>query len=294
MDETPRRLTHPGPPLEPRVEVVAGRGVEVPVTLAAGLTLHEAIARAMAEHGLSSAVLSFRDAVLDPLVYFIPFVVEGAAQRFQYSPPVKPDGGGRIEIATVTFGRRDGDPFSHCHALWEEADGQPHGGHVVPTDSVLAADVPALAWGLPEAAILSEPDAETGYTLFHPVRSEGQAVAGGRRMAAVRVKPNEDLCAALERVCLDEGFREAIVRGGVGSLIGARFADGSGREDMASEVLVTAGRVAPDETGRPVASLDVGFSGFSGLATRGRLLRGRNPVCMTFELLLDEGPAQGA
>lgn len=282
-----RHLRHPGPALAPRVEVVAGHGDVFAMTLPAGVTLHDAITRGLGERGIESASLSFGEAVLDPLVYYLPAVVEGPYLRFWYSDGQKPEGGGRLQMAHASFGRRDGAPFVHCHAVWQERDGLWHGGHVVPTESVLARPVEARIAVLPGAAILSEHDAETEYQLFHPVQAGDMRNATGPRMAYARVKPNEDLTQAVEAVCRDLGYRSATIRG-LGSLIGARFADGGVLEDQGSEILITQGRVSPGADGRPAAEIDICFSGFSGLATRGRLVRGENPVCITFELLIEE------
>lgn len=287
-----RHLRHPGPALEPRVEIVAGHGEVFTVTLPAGLTLHDALVQALAPRNVESASISFGGARFDPLVYYLPAVVEGPYLRFWYSDGQKPEGGGELELAHASFGRRDGAAFVHCHGVWLEGDGQWHGGHVVPTESVLAQPVEARVVVLPGAAILSEPDQETEYQLFHPVRiAEEVPRAGGPRIVFARVKPNIDISEAIELVCRQENIRTATVRG-LGSLIGARFVDGTSREDQGSEILVTRGRVSPDSEGRPRAEIDVMFSGFSGIAYRGRLVRGENPVCITFELLIeDQAPA---
>ena len=59
------------------------------------------------------------------------------------------------------------------------------------------------------------------------------------------------------------------------------------RVSMEFDDVFAMGTPGPD--GDPRAELEICFSGFSGLASRGRLLRGENPVCITFELLVEEG-----
>ena len=44
-----RQATHPGPPSEPRLEIVPGKGRPVDVTLSAECSLEEAVAAALAE-----------------------------------------------------------------------------------------------------------------------------------------------------------------------------------------------------------------------------------------------------
>jgi len=290
MPASLRHLRHPGPTLQPRAEVVSGRARVFDLTLPAGLTLLEAITRECAARGVDSAALSLGEGILDPLVYYLPAVVEGPFLRFGYSGEQRPGGAGRLEMGYATFGLRDGAPFVHCHAVWLEEDGLCHGGHVLPSEAVLARPLAARALSLPGVALLSELDSETDYQLFHPVRTSAEpAGASGGRAAYVRVRPNEDLTRAVERVCREEGYRSATVRG-LGSLIGARFDDGREIEDQGSEIVVTRGHVAPGPDGRQRAEIDICFSGFSGLAARGRLLPDENPVCITFELLIEEGP----
>ena len=272
--------------------MVGGRAAVFTVTLEAGLTLHDAIVRALGPLGIAHAALSFGAMRLDPLVYYLPAIVEGPYLRFWYSDGQKPAGGGRLEAAHAHLGIREGAPFVHCHAVWTEDDGLVHGGHVVPTESLLTAPVEARVVALPGAAILSEFDAETEYTLFHPVRSGEAASSEGPRVVFARVKPNEDLCHAVEGVCREAGFERATIRG-IGSLIGARFESGEALEDQGSEILVTQGEVSPGTDGAPRATIDICFSGFSGLASRGRLSRGENPVCITFELVIEESPVRG-
>lgn len=290
MSASLRHLRHPGPALQPRAEVVFGHAREVALTLPPGLTLLDAITRECSARGIDSASLSFGPGVFDPLVYYLPAIVEGPYLRFGYGEAQRPEGAGRLEMGYATFGRRDGLPFVHCHAVWLEEDGQWHGGHVLPSEAVLARPLEARALSLPGVALLSELDPETDYQLFHPVRIAPEAPGEtGKRAAYVRVKPNEDLTAAVAAACRQLGYRHATVRG-LGSLIGARFADGGIREDQGSEIVITNGTVHPGPDGLPVAEIDICFSGFSGLAYRGRLLPDQNPVCITFELLVEEGP----
>jgi hypothetical protein len=68
--------------------------------------------------------------------------------------------------------------------------------------------------------------------------------------------------------------------------IEARFADGRATNNFATEVFINQGTVAPDATGTLVAHLDVGLVDYQGQTASGVLLRGDNPVLMTFELVL--------
>lgn len=80
-------------------------------------------------------------------------------------------------------------------------------------------------------------------------------------------------------------FAGAHLRGGVGSLIGARYADGGRVEDIATEVFITGGFVSADSSATRV---EITMVDTKGGITSGDLVRGNNPVCITFELCLEE------
>src|SRR6185312_2889324 len=129
-------------------------------------------------------------------------------------------------------------PALHCHAAWIEADGGRRGGHILPHDTIVAGDAKAIAWGFRDIRIVGAADAETNFTLFQP---HGDARAEARGVVA-RVKPNEDITLAIEAIARVCRMPDAVIRGSLGSLIGARFLRGE-VADYATEVLVRAGRV---------------------------------------------------
>jgi hypothetical protein len=137
----------------------------------------------------------------------------------------------------------------------------------------------ASAWGFRSIRIDAKPDPETNFTLFQP---SGSPVAAGTGLVA-RIKPNQDVIEALETIALAHGFRNAAVRGSLGSLIGARFTDGGSIDDHATEVLVRSGNINDGK-----ASLDLLVVDMRGHVHQGWLRRGENPVCITFDLVLEE------
>ncbi|MGM8851386.1 PPC domain-containing DNA-binding protein [Salinicola halophyticus] len=112
------------------------------------------------------------------------------------------------------------------------------------------------------------------------------------RVAYARIAPNEDLVQGVEKMCLAEGFRNAFVRGGLGSLVDASLGcrDGSYQQisGPAVEVVSIAGEVRSGEDGVPVASLAGIVADTDGNVYGGPFLAGWNPVCMTFEVTLEE------
>ncbi|SDO12145.1 PCC domain-containing protein [Vreelandella arcis] len=112
------------------------------------------------------------------------------------------------------------------------------------------------------------------------------------RVAYARIAPNEDLVQGIEKMCLAEGFENAFVRGGLGSLVDACLGtlDGGYQQvtGPAVEVVSMAGEVRSTESGTPVASLAGIVADTDGNVYGGPFLAGWNPVCMTFEVTLEE------
>lgn len=280
-----RRLAQPGPAAARRFESVPGRGREITFTLEPGLTLNEALARPLAAAGLEAAAIELTGGALGPFRYVRPALAPDQSHAAYYSATFAPEGMSRLERANATFGRRDGAPFAHVHALWTEPDGARRGGHILTQETIVAAPVAARAWGAPEIAIVAAQDAETNFTLFGPLPRAG-GEGGDIPLIAARLRPNEDVTLAIEAVCRAHGWRRARVVGSVGSLVGALFEGGATVPDIATEALITRGTVSPGPDGTPRASLTIALADMAGEVHAGRLLRGANPVCITFEVML--------
>ena len=79
------------------------------------------------------------------------------------------------------------------------------------------------------------------------------------RVAYARIAPNEDLVQGVEKVCLAEGFRNAFVRGALGSLVDACLGTVDGKylqiKGPAVEIVSLAGEVRSSEDGSLRAAL---------------------------------------
>lgn len=289
-----REIKHPGPVAAQRVDVVPTALQPLDLVLQPGKPLLDALVEALPA-GTTSAVLTLAGGALWPFAYVMPALSRTAEHAVYFSDRFDADGPVQLIDACVTFGRRDGAPWLHCHARWVAADGTPHCGHVLPDQAVISSPVSARAWLLHGAAFEVVADDETRFTLFKPLPLPlplPQTVASatglaGRPALALRFAPNQDVCGALEAVCRQQGIRQATVRGGVGSTVGAVFDDGRRVEPFVTEVLIRAGRVRPDADGAPVAEIDVSLVDYTGGLADGRLARGGNPVLVTFELVLE-------
>ncbi|MBO6554244.1 MAG: DUF296 domain-containing protein [Roseitalea sp.] len=121
------------------------------------------------------------------------------------------------------------------------------------------------------------------------VRAEAGSVG---RVVYGRVRPNEDLVEAVEAVCDEAGVLNGFVRGSLGSLTDACVDCGDGSETVvygpAVEVVGLAGEVRAASGGKPVAVLNGMIAGPDGRIGGGRFVRGKNLVCVTFELAIEE------
>jgi predicted DNA-binding protein with PD1-like motif len=282
-----RSIVQPGPPATQRIQWVEARGRSFSFTLQAGLPLLEAARRGFAAEGFAGGTLNIRDGALGPFAYVMPALSRTGENAAFYSDTFRPGGVTRLKAGAMTFGSRDGAPFFHCHALWTEADGRIHGGHILPEETVVAEPFAVEAFGIDGAVFTAESDPETNFKLFGPVSAIATTAATTRRAFALRLRPNQDFAGALELFCRDRGIASARLHGGVGSTIGARFTDGRVVEPFATELAVSAGVIAPNADGAPEAQLDIVLVDYTGGIAEGRLLRGDNPVLMTMELVLE-------
>jgi hypothetical protein len=269
---TIQSLRQPGPVHPNRIDRCRGDILPLRYKLSPGQTLNEAVTGPLVAAGFQCGTVVFQDLAAGPFQYVMPGPADNESHVAYFSAPRAPEGITRIERANVTFGWADGKPLIHCHAVWREADGSRRGGHILPRETVVAEAGEANAWGFRGIRIEATPDLETNFTLFQP--SGGEA---GRDLV-VRVKPNEDILGALESI----GIRNCVVRGSLGSLIGASFANGGRVGDLATEVLVREGRIRDG-----VAALDLLVVDMRGEVHEGWLQRGENPVCITFDLFLE-------
>ena len=112
------------------------------------------------------------------------------------------------------------------------------------------------------------------------------------RIAYARMAPNEDLVRGVEKLCLREGFRNAFVRGALGSLIDACLV----RQDdtwqqiqgPAVEIVSMAGEVRAQDDGTLKARLSGVVADPEGNVHGGVFVAGFNPICVTFEITLEE------
>lgn len=282
----PACITQPGAPQEPRIVAAEARGRMIEIELRAGDTLLHALHRGFAAEGFRGGVARLGALALAPFAYVMPALSKTAANAAFYSETFRPLGVARLEQGAITVGERDGAPFFHCHAIWREADGKRSGGHILPEETIVAETARIEALGVDGALFDARQDSETNFKLFAPRAAPANGAIADTRVVALRLKPNQDFLAALEDAAMAAGVRRAKIAGGVGSLIGAAFADGEIVANFATEAFVASGEIAPGPDGRPRATVDAALVDHTGALASGRLVKGANPVLMTFELAL--------
>jgi predicted DNA-binding protein with PD1-like motif len=282
-----RRIVQPGPPVSDRIQWVEARGRAFSFTLEAGLPLLKAARLGFAAEGFAGGTLNLGGGALGPFAYVMPALSRTGENAAFYSESFRPPGITELKLGAMTLGQRDNAPYFHCHALWTEADGRAGGGHILPEETIVAEPFTVDAFGLDGAAFIAESDPETRFKLFGPVRCAPSGAETNARAFALRLRPNQDFAGALETFCAERGIVSARLRGGVGSIIGARFADGRIVEPFATEMAVRAGTIARGTDAALEAELDVALVDYLGGIAEGRLTRGDNPVLMTMEVVLD-------
>jgi predicted DNA-binding protein with PD1-like motif len=131
------------------------------------------------------------------------------------------------------------------------------------------------------------PDRETNFLLFEPVQYAGKAsTKTGRQVLLAKVRPNQDVSLAIEEICIRQGIARANVYG-IGSLNGVRFVDGTRVDSHATEVQIRDGHFK-SEDGHGQAQLNLDVVDIDGVITSGEIVHGDNPVCITFELVIEE------
>lgn len=299
-----RSIQHPG---QPSAQRVAAQQVELEpfaLELPGHMSLMQAVAQSMQGIGAQCATFRMQGGGFEPFSYVMPALAKTSAHAVYFSDTYPVEGAVRLETASVTFGQRDGKPWLHSHAIWIEASGRRHCGHLLPDDIQVNHPIQAQGVAVRGATFTVCPDGETNFTLFVPLKSmarSSQTTAGVNAAQkppassqtprskgyALRVAPNIDICTALETFCRDRGITHAKVQGGVGSTVGAVFDDGRVVEPFVTELLIRNGEIFTNAAGQTQAQVDVSMVDYKGGVSEGRLARGQNPVLVTFELALE-------
>ncbi len=260
----------------------------VSIELNAGDSLLNAVASKLFRLGHSSAWLQINDAPVSAMNYVMPAPSPDEDHIAWYSDthildcsPLKP---ATIEEAGFIFGWRDNGPFIHCHGAWRDNKNLRAAGHMLPDTCVLNSAVTLTGWAFSDARFEGNFDAETNFTLFHPVEFSDKTDTKQHNAAIIRLRPNIEISEELIAICRELGWKKADLFG-LGSLIGAHFTNDEILESFATEFLVRSGKIMASDAGDS-AEIDILIAGINGEIMQGVLQRGENAVLMTCELAL--------
>lgn len=284
--ELPRRIVHPGPATAERFRAIGCHAHSVTLTAKPGISVNQAIAEAFEEQGFEGGYVWLKNVPMKQLNYVMPAASPDGAHAAWYSETFSMPGG-IINDAGLHMGRRDGAPFLHCHGSWQSAEGIVSMGHLLPLEAQFARETALEALALDGAILDVQKDEETNFPLFTPVARPRCRTTSGLRAILCTVRPNTDICMALEAASSQFGLHEVDING-IGSLIGADYEDGTSLTAFASEILIRNGSIDPSVGGGRQAMLEIAMVDLTKHISGGRLVRGKNPVCVTFELLLTE------
>lgn len=276
-----RHIKQPGPVEAERHFVSLTEAVPVTICVEAGQAILPGIAAELAKRGGTSAYLQVQDASVSALEYVMPAPSPDADHTAWWSETHTLGDTGRILQAGLVFGWREGGAFIHCHGAWTDADGILQAGHMLPDRCILSAPTTFTGWLFPDARFEGRFDPETNFTLFQPV---GEAHLPDAKAALVRLRPNVEIGQELAHICATLGWSKADIHG-IGSLIGAAFANGDTLESYATEFLVRQGAINLEDP-QSSPQIDILIVGLDGEIMQGPLRKGANAVLMTCELVL--------
>ena len=287
MNEFTRTVRQPGKPDPQRIVSLSGDPLHSVVTLEPGICLRDAISFQLSKAGIRGGTVRFENLEVSRHQFVMPAPPIDDTTAALYSDTHSIEHGTVIEYGVATYGQKNGEPFIHCHAVWRDGAGRRQGGHVLADQTVVGKRCEAQAWGLGNVTMSANYDPETNFTLFFPTQLQEPAHSHvQKKIVIARIRPGQDLTLAIEDVCREHEIENAVVRGSVGSLVGCDFEDGRVVSNLETEILVRAGEVSSGPDGLRCL-LDIALIDPTGKVYSGVLARGKNPVLICFELVIE-------
>ncbi len=290
-------LQHPGPRAAQRLVSVPTTCSVIRGVLPAGAVISEAIWELVKPTGVLSAKAGINGGTIEHLPYVYPLCGGGERRVVSLTSPVQAHTPASLLGGSVTVGHREGRQFTHVHASWLDADGALRGGHLLPEARVGEIGVNVVLTLLHDVQMISVDDPETLLPTFTPIpREGGSSPRGDTRAVMSRVLPGIDMHDAVQQICLNAGFGNAVVTDSLGSTVGAALTQGVDRTGPVTtlvdapavewtRLIGSAHGVGTDE---PEMSLSGTCVDVTGAVHSGTLIPGRNVTAVTFELLVEE------
>lgn len=256
--------------------------VDLDFTLAAGVSLHDGLAAEIARLGLSGGYFRIVEAPMQGVRYVIPGLSPDDKHVAWYSDIHIAPMPGFIQDAGINCGALKDGPFYHCHGITRGPDGDTAMGHLLPETCILSKAAHMKGLGFKQARFNRVSDAQTGFDLF--IAQQALPAPENPEAILLRIAPNIELEKPLIECCQNAGWTRAEVYG-VGSIIGAHFADGRIMESFATEFYVTKGTIDLSRP-KPQAHIEIAIVGLDGTHMEGLLKPDSNPVLITSEMIL--------
>ncbi len=256
--------------------------VDLDFTLAAGISLHDGLAAEIARLGLVGGYVRLLETPMTAVRYVIPGLSPDDTHVAWYSKTYEAPMPGVIQDAGINCGALQDGPFYHCHGITRGPDGDMAMGHLLPETCILGKPARMKGIGFKQARFNRVPDAQTGFDLF--VAQQARPAPDNPEAILLRIAPNVELSKPLIECCQNAGWTRAGVFG-VGSIIGAHFADDRIMQSFATEFFVTKGEI--DLSGaKPQTHIEIAIVGLDGTHMEGLLKPEGNPVLITSEMIL--------
>lgn len=251
--------------------------------LLAGVSIADAVAQELATRHYAGAYLYFTKAAIKQAEYVIPDVTPDAEHVAWYSQMHRVAKGSQFECAGINCGQ--GEPYYHCHAAVSDSASQKTTimGHFLLENSIFSQPVTIKAMGYKDAFFNRIADKQTGFNLLSPeVANEINAQQADALL--LRIAPNVEVSQPIIEVCQKYGWQRASIHG-VGSLIGAHFADGRILNNFMTEFLITKGNVNLAKHTAP-CQIEIVIVSEQGEIMQGLLAQDANPVLITSEFII--------
>lgn len=278
----PIHIQQPGPVAAPYT-ATSSRVEDFEFILPAGISIAAHITDELATRNCAGAYLYFTHAPIATAEYVIPDVTPDAQHVAWYSQMHKVAAGSQFECAGINCGT--GAPYYHCHASVSDIASQKTNvmGHFLLENSTFSQPVTIKAMGFKDAFFNRVADGHTGFNLLSP-EAINQMDDQEADAILLRIAPNVEVSQPVIELCQQYGWQKASLHG-VGSLIGAHFADGRILNNFMTEFLITNGNV--DLTKHTAqCQIDIVIVSEQGEIMQGLLAQDANPVLITSEFII--------
>jgi len=270
-------MVHPGPVASSRIEAIAVRKRDLDIHLEPGQQVEAAICEAVATAGCDGAWVDMAGLHAEPFAFVMPDTSPDGTRVAWYSETYKPEGETRVDMGGLTVGHHRGGPFTHCHGLWTSANGTTLGHMLAPVCTV-SRPVTLRAIAFQGGRFERLPDAETCFDLFRACPADTPAEAPDAVILTLR--PNTDLCAAIEETARSFGISDGKIFG-LGSLNGACFQDAPPMPSAITEFVISSGALVNGQASVTLSAVDICKDIYSGTVQRNGA-----PVSITAEIIL--------